>query len=25
MSGRTSQAILAELLQEVPVPVRDRA
>jgi MoxR-like ATPase len=25
MSGRTSQAILAELLQEVPVPVRDHA
>src|SRR5438093_1194420 len=25
LSGRTSQAILAELLREVPVPVRDRA
>jgi MoxR-like ATPase len=25
MSGRTSQAILSELLQEVPVPVRDHA
>ena len=25
MTGRTSQAILEELLQQVPVPVRDRA
>jgi MoxR-like ATPase len=25
MSGRTSATVLSELLQEVPVPVRDRA
>jgi hypothetical protein len=25
MTGRTSRALLEELLQQVPVPIRDRA